>query len=414
MSEFINNSTQRKEMLRHLLLRLHEGDNPEILRQRLIEVLRSIPYNEVVEVEQELINSNALDAEEILAFCDLHTAVLDGSIDLQGAKEIPAGHPVDTFKKENIAIRQQIETYEKVKKKIADITDAQVPGYVLQLRTIFNNFSDIDKHYKRKEYQQALSITAGHGVWSLGRVQTPTLAMICSRYIENKDFKPEAYFQVKLHTVKDNTVFSAISDERYSTKNDAEAIFERVRSTESISVVKVEQKQVSQESPLLYDLTTLQKEANSRHSLSADKTLSIAQSLYEAKLISYPRTGSRYISEDVFAEVPALIDRLSDHATFGSYARKLSGRDLNRRTVNDKKVTVHHALLITENIPADISKDQRIIYDMIIARMLGFLRKMYQGKYNRFPESGWSTIFGQGKCDRDPRMAGSHECSRRK
>lgn len=153
MSEIINNSTQRKEMLRHLLLRLHEGDNPEILRQRLIEVLRSIPYHEVVEVEQELINSNALTEQEILEFCDLHTAVLDGSIDQQGAKQIPAGHPVDTFKKENIAIRQQIEAYEEIKKKIADITDAQVTGYVLQLRTIFNNFSDIDKHYKRKEYQ---------------------------------------------------------------------------------------------------------------------------------------------------------------------------------------------------------------------------------------------------------------------
>lgn len=140
-------------MLRHLLLRLHEGDNPEILRQRLIEVLKSIPYHEVVEVEQELINSNALTEEEILEFCDLHTAVLDGSIDLEGAKEIPAGHPVDTFKKENIAIREQIEAYEEVKKKIDGITDVQVPGYVLQLRSIFNSFSDIDKHYKRKEYQ---------------------------------------------------------------------------------------------------------------------------------------------------------------------------------------------------------------------------------------------------------------------
>lgn len=116
-------------------------------------MLKSIPYHEVVEVEQELINSNALTEQEILEFCDLHTAVLDGSIDQQGAKQIPAGHPVDTFKKENIAIRQQIEAYEEIKKKIADITDAQVTGYVLQLRTIFNNFSDIDKHYKRKEYQ---------------------------------------------------------------------------------------------------------------------------------------------------------------------------------------------------------------------------------------------------------------------
>ncbi len=148
------NSTpeQRKELLRHLLLRLHEGDNPEVLRQRLIDVLRTIPYNEVVEVEQEMIDSNALTAEEILEFCDLHTAVLDGSIDLEGVKEVPAGHPVDTFKKENSAIREQVDAYEATKKKIETIDDSQVSGYVLQLRTIFNNFSDIEKHYLRKEY----------------------------------------------------------------------------------------------------------------------------------------------------------------------------------------------------------------------------------------------------------------------
>ena len=78
MSEFINNSTQRKEKLRSLLLELHDGGNPALLRQHLINVLRSIPYNEVVEVEQDLINSNSLSEEEILEFCDLHTAVLDG------------------------------------------------------------------------------------------------------------------------------------------------------------------------------------------------------------------------------------------------------------------------------------------------------------------------------------------------
>ena len=135
---------------------------------------------------------------------------------------------------------------------------------------------------------QALSISAGYGVWSLGRVQTPTLAMICSRYLENKEFKPQTYFQVKLHTVKDATQFAIISTERFGTKQDADTILERIRSSESVSVVNVETKQGNQEPPLLYDLTTLQKEANSRHSFSADKTLSIAQSLYEAKLISYP------------------------------------------------------------------------------------------------------------------------------
>jgi DNA topoisomerase-3 len=217
---------------------------------------------------------------------------------------------------------------------------------------------------------QALSISAGYGVWSLGRVQTPTLAMICSRYLENKDFKPQTYFQVKLHTAKDATAFAAISTERYDTKQDADTILERIRSSESVSVVNVETKQGNQEPPLLYDLTTLQKEANSRHNFSADKTLSVAQSLYEAKLISYPRTGSRYISDDVFAGIFDLIRQLSAHATFGGYAKTLSGNDLNKRSVNDKKVTDHHALIITENTPNDISADQRIIYDMVAGRML--------------------------------------------
>ena len=194
--------------------------------------------------------------------------------------------------------------------------------------------------------------------------------MICSRYLENKEFKPQTYFQVKLHTAKDATQFTAISTERYSTKQDADTILERIRSSESVSIVNVETKQGSQEPPLLYDLTTLQKEANSRHSFSADKTLSVAQALYEAKLISYPRTGSRYISDDVFAEIPALIGQLSGYTPFGSYAKTLSVASLNRRSVNDKKVTDHHALIITENTPKDISTDQRIIYDMIAARML--------------------------------------------
>lgn len=152
MSELINNSVRRKEQLKNLLLELHNGGNPALLRQHLISALKNIPYNEVVEVEQELINSNALSEEEILDFCDLHTAVLDGSIDLQGAKEIPVGHPVDTFRQENRALEKEIEAYKEIKKKFADIHDAQLPGYLMQLRTLFNNFSDIDKHYKRKEY----------------------------------------------------------------------------------------------------------------------------------------------------------------------------------------------------------------------------------------------------------------------
>ncbi len=152
MSQITNNSTVRKEKLRNLLLELHDGGDPAVLREKLIKVLKIIPYNEVVEVEQELINSNALTDKEIFEFCDLHTAVLEGSIDLTGAKDIPSGHPIDTLKKENIAIYEQVEAYKKISDKIKDIGDSEITGYILQLRTIFNNFSDIDKHYKKKEF----------------------------------------------------------------------------------------------------------------------------------------------------------------------------------------------------------------------------------------------------------------------
>lgn len=152
MSEYINNASKRKEELRELLLQIHNGEQADAVRDRLIERLRSIPYNEVVEVEQELINDKLLTEEEILSFCDLHTAVLDGSIDLEGAKPVPAGHPVDTFKKENSAIRLQIKDFYALVEAVKGISDNQVPGYLMQLRTILNNFWDIDKHYKRKEY----------------------------------------------------------------------------------------------------------------------------------------------------------------------------------------------------------------------------------------------------------------------
>ncbi|GHV19955.1 DNA topoisomerase [Bacteroidia bacterium] len=261
---------------------------------------------------------------------------------------------------------------------ISSLTDKAIRGGLENLRPgkEYDNLYRSAKARSQADWvvginaSQALSITAGHGVWSLGRVQTPTLAMICSRYLENKDFKPQTYFQVKLHTAKDATRFAAISTERYNIKQEADEILNRVRSVETVNVTNVEKKEANQEPPLLYDLTTLQKEANSRHSFSADKTLLVAQSLYEAKFISYPRTGSRYISDDVFAEIPALIGQLSSHSSFGSYAKNMSGASLNRRSVNDKKVTDHHALIITENMPKDISADQRIIYDMIAARLL--------------------------------------------
>lgn len=222
---------------------------------------------------------------------------------------------------------------------------------------------------------QALSITAGHGVWSLGRVQTPTLAMICSRYLENKDFVPQLYFQLKLHTVKEATAFAAISVERYQAKTEAEELLSQLRQGE-VKVVSVEKKEVRQEPPLLYDLTTLQKEMNSKYGFSADKTLSIAQKLYEAKLITYPRTGSRYISEDVFDTIYDLVSTLWEHPVFGQQAVAVSNSELNRHSVNDKKVTDHHALLITGNEAKDLPDDEYKVYERIAGRMVEAFSKI--------------------------------------
>ena len=217
---------------------------------------------------------------------------------------------------------------------------------------------------------QALSVAAGQGVFSLGRVQTPTLMMICDRYLENKNFVPTKFWQLKASTARGGIGFTAQSTARWEQQPEAIAALQRVKDAGQFVVKSVERKEAAQEPPLLYDLTTLQKEANTKLNFSADKTLSIAQSLYEKKVMSYPRTGSRYISEDVFEEMPERIALLERYPRFAGYAAGLNGTTLNRRSVNDGKVTDHHALIVTENLPGELSKDERAVYELVAGRML--------------------------------------------
>ena len=223
---------------------------------------------------------------------------------------------------------------------------------------------------------QALSVAAGQGVFSLGRVQTPTLVMICSRYLENKNFVPAKFWQLKVATASGGISFTVQSTAKWEQQPEAIAALQRVKDAGRLSVKSVERKEASQEPPLLYDLTTLQKEANTKLNFSADKTLSVAQSLYEKKVMSYPRTGSRYISEDVFDEMPERIALLGQYPRFAGYAAGLDGAALNRRSVNDGKVTDHHALIITENLPGELSKDERAVYELVAGRML----EVFSGK----------------------------------
>ena len=205
---------------------------------------------------------------------------------------------------------------------------------------------------------------------SLGRVQTPTLCMICERYDANKNFKPTPFWQIQAMAHKDMSNFTATTLKKYETKEPAVADSEKVKASRRLRVTKVEKKQAVSRPPLLFDLTALQRAANSKLGLTADETLKIAQSLYESKYLTYPRTGSCYIPEDVFKTIPSLIGRVSSYDRFASSADELKGAKLCRRSVNDSKVTDHHALLPTENIPKELKGKEKQVWELVCARML--------------------------------------------
>jgi len=223
---------------------------------------------------------------------------------------------------------------------------------------------------------QALSISAGaRSVLSLGRVQTPTLAMICSRFIETKNFVPQLYYQLGIQLDKDGQLFKAVSTVNFNVKEEAQVLFDKIEDVGSGfptggKILDVEAKPRKEPPPLLHDLSSLQQEANKRKGYTADQTLNLLQNLYESKLVSYPRTGSRYIGDDVFAGVPQLITQLTTHPDFGKQAEFLMTIPLNKRSVNAKKVTDHHAILPTGETPSHLSADKQAVYDMVVGRML--------------------------------------------
>ncbi|NLB64537.1 MAG: DUF438 domain-containing protein [Fibrobacter sp.] len=151
MSELLNNSHRRKEVLMKLLMRLHEGESPDTLRTELAETLKGIPYAEVLQVEQEMI-SLGMPAEEVTQLCDAHSSVLSGLVDVGDAKAAPAGHPVDVFQQENKAILMTISQVRQELNTAIQSSGEDFKKSVIALRTHFNHLSDVDKHYKRKEF----------------------------------------------------------------------------------------------------------------------------------------------------------------------------------------------------------------------------------------------------------------------
>ena len=260
---------------------------------------------------------------------------------------------------------------------------------------------------------QALSIAAGHGTYSVGRVQTPTLAMVCERYWENRRFTPEAFRQLHIATdgCGDDEVVKFSSSEKWEEKAPAMELYDKVKAAGFATVTKAERKEKTEETPLLYDLTTLQKEANAKHGFTAEQTLETAQKLYEKKLITYPRTGSRYIPEDVFAEIPKLLAFIGN---LPEWEGKIQANAVpTRRSVDGGKVTDHHALLVTGEKPLFLAKEDNIIYNMIAGRMIeAFSEKCVKDvtavtaecagvefavKGSVVKQAGWRAVYGEEK-----------------
>jgi len=252
---------------------------------------------------------------------------------------------------------------------------------------------------------QACSIM-GKSLYSIGRVQTPTLVMIIERYLQNKDFKSVPFWQVTLTTTDDVKLTSA---GKWDAKDKAQSAYNTVSKARNGKVIKAEKKQKTELSPLLFSLTDLQKAANSKYGYSADKTLNIAQSLYEQQLISYPRTGSSYIPDDVYDTIPGLLK----NKVFDKFRESVGAIEKpSKRSVDASKIEDHHALIVTGIDPQtkNIKPDEQVIYDMILGRMVEAFSKPCEKETDTYTvdaggylftvsntiilQKGWRSVYG--------------------
>ncbi|MBA2517648.1 MAG: DNA topoisomerase 3 [Solirubrobacterales bacterium] len=262
------------------------------------------------------------------------------------------------------------------------------------------------------------------GAVSLGRVQTPTLAIVARREEEIKAFKPEPYWLVDARFEPTSGAadrayagrFHQGAKPRLATAGEAEAVVAAV--TDQIGeITKVETTERRERAPMLYDLTTLQREANTRYGFSARRTLSAAQRLYEEhKALTYPRTSSRFLTSDMVAEIKPIAELVGARSEYAAGARYVTGLDLLplQRVVDDSKVADHHAIIPTrsEHKLEKMSDDDRRVYDMVARRFLAVFHPEAVFEQTRLETTvtahvfrtsgkvllvpGWRGVYGEG------------------
>lgn len=249
-------------------------------------------------------------------------------------------------------------------------------------------------------------------VLSIGRVQTPTLALIVNRQAEIEHFQPEPYWELK--TVYRHTTFSATKG-KFTKKEEGEAFLEIVRQ-EDFTVTSVSEKKGKEYAPRLFDLTSLQVECNKKFALTADDTLKLIQSLYEKKVTTYPRVDTTFLSDDIYPKVPAILKGLTDYAELTAC---LSTGKLpkSKRVFDSSKVTDHHAIIPTGVAPRNLTDNERKVYDLVARRfiasfypdceistttVLGKVGKVeFKVTGKQILKPGWRIVFGAEPKDPD-------------
>ena len=227
---------------------------------------------------------------------------------------------------------------------------------------------------------RAYSVRFGRpgNVLSVGRVQTPTLKLLVDREREIQDFEPEKFWTVHARFSREGSTYDGVwfknKQNRLSGKENADRIAEKVRGGTG-TVRKAQKKTATEKPPLLYDLTELQRNANARYGFTAERTLRAAQALYEEKkLITYPRTSSRYLSKDMVGGLEKRVEAAGALPELASFAEKLLEKEklpISKRIVDDSKVTDHHAIVPTNKKPSDgLPPDEAKVYDLVARRFL--------------------------------------------
>lgn len=250
---------------------------------------------------------------------------------------------------------------------------------------------------------------AGKTLWSVGRVQTPVLAMIVKRDDEIRHFKSEPFWDL---FTKYREVAFKHKGERFKSKDLADALLENVKD-HPLVIDRIEKKKENEHPPLLYDLTELQREMNRKLGMSAADTLQIAQTLYELKLITYPRTDSRYLTSDLKNQVVNTLESLKQIR-----GQEIENLDLNQlnfsnRIINDKKVTDHHAIIPTGKLPKTLPLPSQAVFDAIVTRLIAVFypscikelttiegisnNETFQAKGVRFLVLGWTVLYPKKK-----------------